>query len=88
METKVTATELVRTLGDVLGRVRFRGESFVIERNGRLVARLVPIRDARATSLRDALAAWQSTGEPDGEFAVDLDRVGSADSVPADAWDS
>jgi antitoxin (DNA-binding transcriptional repressor) of toxin-antitoxin stability system len=88
METKVTATELVRTLGDVLGRVRFRGESFVIERNGRLVARLVPIRDARTALLRDALAAWQSTGEPDVEFAADLERVGSADRVPIEAWHS
>jgi hypothetical protein len=31
---RISATELARKLGDVLGRVRYRGESFIVERNG------------------------------------------------------
>jgi antitoxin (DNA-binding transcriptional repressor) of toxin-antitoxin stability system len=42
MENLISATELARQLGDVLGRVRYRGESFVIQRNGIVVARLLP----------------------------------------------
>jgi prevent-host-death family protein len=42
MESTISATTLARQLGDILGRVRYRGEAFVIERNGTAVARLVP----------------------------------------------
>ena len=42
MEHTVSATELARNLGDILGRVRFRNDEFVIERNGEAVARIVP----------------------------------------------
>ena len=34
METRITPTELARSLSDVLNRVRYRGERFRIERNG------------------------------------------------------
>ncbi|MFN0071262.1 MAG: type II toxin-antitoxin system prevent-host-death family antitoxin [Chloroflexota bacterium] len=33
-ETKITATELARNLSDVLNRARYRGEHFIVERNG------------------------------------------------------
>lgn len=46
MESRITATELARRLGDVLGQVRYRGDSFVIERHGVAVARLAPIQAA------------------------------------------
>jgi len=42
MEQRISATEVARRLGDVLERVRYRGGSFVIERNGSAMARLVP----------------------------------------------
>jgi hypothetical protein len=35
MDTKISATELARRLGDILGRIRYRGESFTIERTAR-----------------------------------------------------
>jgi prevent-host-death family protein len=40
MEGGISATELARRLGDILGRVRYRGDSFLVERNGEPVARL------------------------------------------------
>jgi prevent-host-death family protein len=86
MEQRISATELARKLGDVLGRVRYRGDSFIVERNGDEVARIVPA--GSATSLREALAAWRSAGEPEPAFADDLDRIGAADRVPQDPWAS
>jgi prevent-host-death family protein len=41
MET-ITATELARNLSHILSRVRYRGESFRVERNGETVAVLQP----------------------------------------------
>jgi prevent-host-death family protein len=88
MEHRISSTELVRRLGDVLSRVRYLGDSFTVERSGDPVARLVPVPGASATTLREALAAWSETGEPDLGFADAMERVNAADQPPEDAWAS
>ncbi len=88
MDHKISATELARRLGDVLGRVRYRGDSFLVERSGTAVARLVPVPGASAGSVREALLAWRAAGTPDAEFAEILERVGATDRPPEDAWAS
>jgi len=88
MEHRISATDLTRRLGDVLARVRYRRDSFLVERNGTAVARLVPVPEDSATSLREAAAAWRSAGDPDASFADDLERVGAADRPPQDPWAS
>lgn len=84
MEHRLSATELARSVGDVLGRIRYRGDSFLIERNGEPVARLVPLPDRPHATLREVLTAWREAGEPDPAFADDLERVCAADR-PADS---
>ena len=79
---------MARRLGDVLGRVRYRGDTFVVERNGDPVARLTPVVGASATTVREALRAWTEAGNPDSEFADALERVGAADRIPEDPWAS
>lgn len=90
MEHKISATELARKLGDVLGRVRYRGDSFVVERNGDAVARLVPVPGGAGATLREALTAWREVGGgvPDAEFADILERVRAADRPPDNPWGS
>jgi prevent-host-death family protein len=88
MEIRITATELARRLGDILGRVRYRAECFVIERNGEPVARLIPIPGTSTATLREALSAWRGAGRPDAAFAADLERVGAADRPPENPWGS
>ena len=51
MEYNISATELARALGDVLARVRYRQESFVVERNGKPIARLSPVDPAGADAV-------------------------------------
>jgi antitoxin (DNA-binding transcriptional repressor) of toxin-antitoxin stability system len=83
----ITATELVRGLGDILARIRYRRESFIVERNGRAVARIVPV-EGEATSVREALEAWLSDADEDPSFADDLARVNAADRPAANPWAS
>lgn len=73
METKITATELGRNLSDVLNRVRYRGERFVIERNGETIATMEPV-EAKSFTLRD-LAALRARFPVDDQFADDLEAV-------------
>jgi len=85
---RISATELARNLGDVLGRLRYRGDSFIVERNGTPIAQLLPLPEGRLATLRDAASAWESAGVPEPEFADDLERIGAADLPPEDAWAS
>jgi len=88
MEHRISATELARRLGDVLGRVRYRGDSFVVERNGDEIARVLPLEGRSATSLHEAATVWLDAGHPDSDFADDLERVGHLDRIPEAPWAS
>ena len=88
MLTSVTATELARRLGDFLSRIRYRHESFIVERNGTPIARMVPAEHRAPALLSDALAAWSGTGPIDSTFASDLKSVGAADKPPKNPWAS
>ena len=65
MEIRITATELARKLGDVLGKIRYRSDSFVVERNGEAIARISPVAAGLAGLLGEGLRAWQEAAPPD-----------------------
>ncbi len=88
MKTVISATTMARQLGDVLGRIRYRRESFIIERNGVVVAKLEPAEPEPRGSIRAALGAWRSAAEPDDGFADALERIGAGDMSPGNPWDS
>lgn len=88
MEHRISATDLARSLGDVLGRIRYLGDSFVVERNGEPVARIGPLEGQTRATVREAFRVW---GEPDPDdpgFADDLERVDASDRPPEDPWAS
>jgi len=85
METSVSATDLARKLGDTLARVRFRHESFVVEKNGQPVARVVPFTENRVATLRDVVDVWASA-PPDTAFADVLEQVGRDDAPAENPW--
>ena len=77
METKITATELSRNLSDILSRARYRGERFLIERNGEPVATLAPARPISAISLGELLERLGNLSLPGEGFADDLETIQS-----------
>ena len=88
METPVSATELARKLGDYLARIRYRRESFVVERNGKAVARMIPADETDGANLARAFSAWCGAAPADVSFADDLERVAASDRPPEDPWAS
>ena len=88
MEHTIRATELARNLGDVLARVRYRHDSFVVERNGAPVARLTPISSATTATVGEALDAWLGGADSDPGFADDLAAIRASDRPPDDPWAS
>lgn len=78
METKITATELAKSLSDILNRVRYRGESFRIERNGEPVAILAPARPAVGITMSQLMALLKETPSAGENFADDLEAIQSS----------
>ena len=75
MDVEITATELAKSLSDVLNRVRYKGETFVIRRNGEAVARLEPHGPVRGVTLGQLMAALGDLSMPGDGFADDLEAI-------------
>lgn len=78
MEYTIGAAELTRNLGNVLARVRYRRDAFVIERNGTRIARVVPVSAPAAGTVGEVLATWLWADEDPG-FADDLAALNASD---------
>ncbi|MFL6291262.1 MAG: type II toxin-antitoxin system Phd/YefM family antitoxin [Thermoanaerobaculia bacterium] len=75
MSQRVTATEAARRFSDLLNRVRYAGESFVIVHGGEEIGQLVPAQPSRSLTLRDLLDILASEGARDPELADDLEAI-------------
>ena len=85
METRITATEFAKSLSDVLNRVRYRRETFLIERNGEPVASLAPAGPAAGITIRQLADHLRDIPMPGDGFADDLEAIQSSQppaSVP------
>ena len=89
MEHTIRAGDLARSLGDVLSKVCHRRDSFVIERNGKPVARVVPIDPlAGGATVGEVLTLWTTDVGSDPTFADDLAAVDASDRPPVNRWES
>jgi len=78
----VSATEAARRFSAVLDSVEARGETFVVVRRGRAVARIGPARAANGKALKELLRSTP----PDPEWGADLDELRSALAVEERRW--
>lgn len=83
---RLTATEAVRNFSELLNRVRYRGESFVIERGGVPIGELGPAAPVRFTGA-DLLALLQSLPPPDDGYFDDVERaIADQPRLPESPW--
>ena len=92
MSETLTATEVARRLAEVLNRVAYRRESFVVVRGNRPVAELRPVPMAtRLVDLPGLMASLPRLDVQEAEaFAADLDlaRAELAAAEAVDPWAS
>ena len=87
-EVRISSTELARSIGEILGRLRYGGETFIIERNGKPIAVLSPYPADGKRSLREIAREWIEADENDPGFADVLEDIGRADAPLEDPWES
>lgn len=88
MERTITATELAKNLSDILNRVRYRGETFVVERNGDRMATIGPAGPSQHATLADVLADIGHLRVPDG-LGDDLEAIQAAQpKAEFPTWDT
>ncbi|MBN2124396.1 MAG: type II toxin-antitoxin system Phd/YefM family antitoxin [Deltaproteobacteria bacterium] len=79
METRIPATKAVREFSEIVNRIRFRGDTYIIERNGKPVARMGPADPGKGertlNDLKAVLANLPRLGGELDSFAADLDKA-------------
>lgn len=89
MSRKITATEAARTFSDLLSRVRYAGESFLVVRNGEVMCRIEPAVAPRRTTMGDLLDALEAAPQTDQQFAGDLEKAQRRQpKLPRSPWAS
>jgi antitoxin (DNA-binding transcriptional repressor) of toxin-antitoxin stability system len=81
----VTATEAARKFSELLNRVRYERETFVILRGGEAVGQLGPVESRSGTTFRDLIAALDRIEKPDRELADDLEKIQAEQPVAGES---
>jgi antitoxin (DNA-binding transcriptional repressor) of toxin-antitoxin stability system len=86
MTTHVSATEAVRTFSDLLNRIRYRGEEFVVERAGEAVCRMTPAGPPKRLTLANLAALLRELPRPDAGFAYAVRRAAGRQGRLPSPW--
>lgn len=67
MKSRISATEAVRSFSELMSRVRYRGESFIVERGGKPICEILPARPPKFSGAELA-KLLRSLPKPDAEY--------------------
>jgi hypothetical protein len=70
----LTEADLALSLTEVLERA-YRGEQFHIERNGEVIATIIPPEGKTGITWGEFLATYHQRARPDDQFAQDLEAI-------------
>jgi antitoxin (DNA-binding transcriptional repressor) of toxin-antitoxin stability system len=79
MKVRISATEAARRFSEMMNRVRYRDESFVVEGGGKPVCEILPARPVRFSG-RDLPDLLRSLPKPDEEYLDLVERLSATQS--------
>jgi len=83
----VSATEAARNLSELMNRVKYRGESFKIERGGEVICELRP-SGTPSFSVADFVSLMRALPPVDDEYLDLVEELGrSQPQIPESAWE-
>lgn len=86
---KISATDAARSFSDVVARVRYRGEEFVVEKGGEAVCRISPVvHEGARSTIGDLLAVLKSTPPVDDDYRESvLELTRKQPKLPRSPWE-
>ncbi len=86
MKSHISATEAARSFSELMNRVRYRGESFIVERGGKPICEILPARPAKFSGAELA-RLLRSLPKPDDEYlAVVEELTAKQTTVAQSGW--
>ncbi len=86
MKTRISATTAARSFSELMNRVRYRGESFVVERGGKPICEILPARPAKFSGAELA-NLLRSLPQPDEEYLEIIeDLITKQPTVAESGW--
>lgn len=87
MKFHISATQAARTFSDLLNRVCYRGEEFIVERGGEPVCTISPVKPLQCTGVELA-ALLTSLPKPDAAFWDTVEEVTNQyPDLPQSPWE-
>ena len=74
MKFRISATEAARSFSELMNRVRYRGESFIVERGGKPICEILPARPPRFSGAELA-NLLRSLPKPDEEYLAIVEEL-------------
>ncbi len=86
MKSRISATEAARNFSELMNRVRYRGESFIVERSGTPICEIVPAKQPRFTGA-EFVELLASLPKPDEKYlALVEELVTDQPTVAESGW--
>ena len=88
MKNIISVTEAARNFADCINRVHYRNQSFVLVKNGKPLARLIPEKEKKCTGkeLAAALRKVELTPKEFAAWRADLKKARKILKPPEDKW--
>ncbi|HUK51872.1 MAG TPA: hypothetical protein VL099_01130 [Candidatus Binatia bacterium] len=74
MKSRISATQAVRGFSELMNRVRYRGESFVVERGGKPICEILPASPASFSGVELA-NLLRALPKPDEEYLAIVEAL-------------
>ena len=85
---RISAAHAARSFSEILNRVKYRGESFLVERNQEPICRIEPVIKRQPLTTDSLAEFWKSLPRPDPEYMNDLQEIhGLFRKLPKSAWE-
>jgi antitoxin (DNA-binding transcriptional repressor) of toxin-antitoxin stability system len=85
---RISAAKAARSFSEILNRVKYRGESFIVERNREPICRIEPVRCRKPLTTDNFAEFWKSLPRPDDKFADDLEEIHNMfRELPRSVWE-
>ena len=86
MKFRISATEAARSFSELMNRVRYRGESFVVERGGKPICEILPAKPPKFSGAELA-SLLRSLPTPDEDYlAIVEELIARQPSVAESEW--